>query len=69
MIKALLFDLNGTVIDICTSESDETVWRTTVNFLDYYGIRVTAEKFKEEYFEKCASRKSHAAKSSRSLMW
>lgn len=52
MIKALLFDLNGTVIDICTSESDETVWRTTVNFLDYYGIRVTAEKFKEEYFEK-----------------
>ena len=50
MIKALLFDLNGTLIDILTSESDEAVYRTTANFLSYTGVQISPDKLKEEYF-------------------
>ena len=50
MIKGLLFDINGTVIDIYTSESDEQIYRTLSNFLDYYRIKVAPETLKEEYF-------------------
>ena len=50
MIKALLFDLNGTLIDILTSESDETVYRVTANFLSYNEVQISPEKLKEEYF-------------------
>ena len=51
MIKALLFDLNGTLIDICTSESDDQVYRATANFLSYSGVYLAPEKLKELYFE------------------
>ena len=50
MIKAIFFDLNGTLIDICTSESDENIYRTTANFLDYHGVKITPEKLRDEYF-------------------
>lgn len=50
MIKAILFDINGTVTDIYTSESDEHIWRTTANFLDYHGVKIAPEKLKQEYF-------------------
>ena len=50
MIKALLFDLNGTLIDILTSESDETVYLVTANFLSYNEVQISPEKLKEEYF-------------------
>ncbi|MBE6364271.1 MAG: HAD family hydrolase [Lentisphaerae bacterium] len=50
MIKAIIFDINGTVTDIYTSESDDHIWRTTANFLDYHGIKIAPEKLKQEYF-------------------
>lgn len=50
MIKGLLFDLNGTVIDIYTSESDDQIYRTVSNFLDYYRIKIPPQILKEEYF-------------------
>ena len=50
MIKGLLFDLNGTLIDIYTSESDENIYRTLSNFFDYYGIKIPPSILKEEYF-------------------
>ena len=50
MYKALLFDLNGTLIDIYTSESDWEIYRTTANFLGCYGVVITPEELKEEYF-------------------
>ena len=50
MIKGLLFDLNGTVIDIYTSESDDQIYRTLSNFLDYYRIKIPPQILKEEYF-------------------
>ena len=50
MIKGLLFDLNGTVIDIYTSESDDQIYRTLSNFLDYYRVKISPQTIKEEYF-------------------
>ena len=50
MIKAIFFDLNGTLIDICTSESDENIYRTTANFLDYHGVKITPEKLFGELY-------------------
>lgn len=51
MIRGLIFDLNGTVIDIRTDEWDSHTYRVTANFLDYYGIRVLPERLKKMYFE------------------
>ena len=50
MIKGLIFDLNGTLIDIYTSESDDQIYRITANFLDYYGIKIQPDSLREEYF-------------------
>ena len=50
MIKALIFDLNGTVIDICTSESDSGIYRTVSNFLEYYGVQISPDELKEGYY-------------------
>lgn len=50
MIKGLLFDLNGTVIDILTDEADDNVYRTTANFLSYYGVYINPNVLKEKFF-------------------
>ena len=50
-IKGLLFDLNGTVIDILTNEADDQLFRVCANFLDYYGVHVPHWKLKELFFE------------------
>ena len=50
MIRGLLFDLNGTVIDIRTDEEDFQVYRVTANFLDYHGVRISPEELKEQFF-------------------
>ncbi len=50
-IKGLLFDLNGTVIDILTNEADDQLFRVCANFLDYYGVKIDSWKLKELYFE------------------
>lgn len=49
--KALLFDINGTVTDIFTSESDEELYRVTANFLSYYGVRISPGELKALYFD------------------
>ena len=50
MIKGLLFDLNGTLIDIMTNEYDDNVYRTTANFLSYYNVVISPEILKEKFF-------------------
>ena len=49
--KALLFDINGTVTDILTSESGDTLFRVTANFLNYHGVKISPELLKERYFD------------------
>jgi putative hydrolase of the HAD superfamily len=51
MIKALLFDINGTVTDIFTAEDDINVYRTTANYLSFHGVFVEQWKLKELFFE------------------
>lgn len=49
--KALLFDINGTVTNICTSESDEELYRVTANFLNFNGVKVSSGELKALYFD------------------
>ena len=50
-VKGLIFDLNGTLIDITTNESDDQVYRVTANFLDYYGVQIPPEQLKKNFFD------------------
>ncbi|MDD4817497.1 MAG: HAD family hydrolase [Victivallaceae bacterium] len=50
MIKALLFDLNGTIIDILTDESRDEIYRTVANLLSFYGAATSADDFRELYW-------------------
>lgn len=49
-IKAVLFDINGTLIDIQTDEGNEEVYRGISHFLTYQGIRANRWEVREEYF-------------------
>ena len=60
-MKGLLFDLNGTVIDIYTSESDDQIYRTVSNFLDYYRIKISPQSLKEEYFSRLRQQKKESS--------
>ncbi len=51
MIRGLLFDINGTLVDILTDEGNGDIYRTLSNFLDYQGIAIPPEELKELYFE------------------
>ena len=51
MIKGLLFDLNGTIIDILTNEGYDDLYRVTANFLDYYGVKVAPDQLRQLFFE------------------
>lgn len=51
MIKGILFDLNGTLIDIYTTESDDQLYRVTTNYLDYYGVKIAPCELKRRFFE------------------
>ncbi len=51
MIKMLLFDINGTIIDILTDESRDDIYRTMSNLMDYQGIKLSPETFREEFWD------------------
>ena len=49
--KALLFDINGTVCNILTSEDDENLYRVTANYLWYRGVKILPGELKKRYLE------------------
>ncbi len=51
MIRGLLFDLNGTLIDIGTDEGRDDLYRVLSHFLSYYGVDLGADELRELYFE------------------
>lgn len=51
MIKGIIFDLNGTLIDILTDEYSSEVYRITADFLSYSGIIISPELLRERYFD------------------
>jgi putative hydrolase of the HAD superfamily len=50
-IRALLFDVNGTLIDIETDEPMEEVYRAIAHFLTYQGIRLRRFEVRDQYFQ------------------
>lgn len=49
-IQAIIFDINGTLIDIETDEGDVENYRVMSDFLSYQGIRVQPWDLRDEYF-------------------
>ncbi len=50
-IKAIVFDINGTLIDIQTDEGNEEVYRGISHFLTYQGIQTHRWEVRDEYFQ------------------
>jgi len=50
-IRALLFDVNGTLIDIETDEWMEEAYRAVSHFLTYQGIRMRRGEVRDLYFQ------------------
>lgn len=50
-IKAIVFDINGTLIDIQTDEGSDEVYRGISHFLTYQGIRAHRWEVRDEYFQ------------------
>lgn len=51
-IKAVLFDIYGTLVDIETDERDWYVYLNLAKFLSYKGINLSADELRWFYFEK-----------------
>lgn len=51
-IKGLLFDFNGTLIDILTNEGEDIPFRVTANFLAFHHVKIAPGQLKEEYFKR-----------------
>lgn len=51
VIKAIIFDVNGTLTDIRTTEWDDNIYRIISNLLSYQGIVLDAEAVKYFYFQ------------------
>ncbi|HIJ60772.1 MAG TPA: HAD family hydrolase [Nitrospirae bacterium] len=51
MIKAVLFDLYGTLIDIRTEEKSPEVYWQLSRFLSYHGVKICPERLHDCYFE------------------
>lgn len=49
--KALLFDINGTVCNILTSEENDDLYRVTANYLWYRGVKIPPGELKNRYME------------------
>lgn len=49
-IKGILFDVNGTLVDIHTDENHEEIYRGISHFLTYHGIYVSRWEVRDEYF-------------------
>jgi putative hydrolase of the HAD superfamily len=49
-IKAILFDLYGTLIDIETDESMEGIYRTIAHYLTYHGINLHRWEVRDSYY-------------------
>jgi len=50
IIKAILFDVNGTLIDINTDESNEEIYRGISHILTYHGISMHRWEVRDEYY-------------------
>lgn len=52
LVKGIIFDINGTLVDIRTDEGHEELYRIISNLLSYQGILLDPHRLKDLYFEK-----------------
>jgi putative hydrolase of the HAD superfamily len=52
MIKAIFFDLYGTMIDIRTDEDDYMVYEMLSRYISYHSVSISAEELKRAYSER-----------------
>jgi putative hydrolase of the HAD superfamily len=50
IIKAILFDINGTLVDINTDEANEEIYRGLSHILTYQGISMHRSEVRDEYY-------------------
>ena len=50
-IKGIIFDINGTLIDIHTNEWHDEVYRVISNLLSYQGVMLDPDRVREVYFQ------------------
>lgn len=49
-LRAILFDVNGTLIDIETDEGQDTIYQAISRFLTYPGVHLAPEAIRDRYF-------------------
>ena len=59
--KAILFDINGTLVDILTDEGLSEIYRSLSNYLGYHGIDIAPDKLRKEYFARMQRQKKESA--------
>jgi putative hydrolase of the HAD superfamily len=60
VIKAIFFDVNGTLTDIRTDEGSDEVYRVVSNLLSYQGIFTGRQKLRALYYEIMEEQKKRA---------
>jgi putative hydrolase of the HAD superfamily len=60
-IRALIFDVNGTLIDIETDEGLEEIYRTIAHFLTYQGIFLHRGEVRDLYFQIMEQQRTESA--------
>ncbi len=50
-VRAILFDVNGTLIDILTEDDDPAIFRAAGHFLTYQGIDLRRHQVRDLYFQ------------------
>ena len=51
IIEGIIFDVNGTLIDICTDEGNEEIYRAISHFLTYQGIYMHRWEVRDAYYK------------------
>ncbi len=65
MYQNFIFDLYGTLVDICTREDDPVVWEKMALFYGYYDAQYTPEELQETYGRLVRRQKDPALQSRR----
>ena len=60
-IKGIIFDVNGTLIDIHTNEWHDDVYRVMSNLLSYQGVSISPEVVEDLYFRSIKEQKQASA--------
>lgn len=60
-IKGIIFDINGTLVDIRTEEGHEEIYRSISHFLTYQGIHTHRRELRDEYFSIMAEQRHASA--------